>query len=227
MRARLSRRQLLQGLVAAVVVMEAGAVHAAQAAGLGELVPDLPAPVLAPRVTATLEAFADTLVPGEKRSAGDRSVAGAAEGAGAVQAGALRLLAMPEAGMELLLPELATLLDTEATAYAARHHIVLDPLLTPLVALPFDLRTGLLEELLDPDHLDQQVWILLSLMVFLAFHTAGFEHTTEAVSSNHPGLARLRFPAADADGLYRYPDFTYARELAACHPGTTESGNPA
>ena len=227
MTARLTRRQLLQGLAAAVVVLEASAVHAAQAAGLDELVPDVDAPVLGPRVAATLEAFADTLVPGEKRSAADRSIAGAAAGAGAVQAGALRLLTMPEAGMELLLPELATLLDTEATAYAARHHVLLDATVTPLVALPFTARTGLLEELLDPAHQDQQVWILLALMVFLAFHTAGFEHTTEAVSSHHPGLARLGFPAAESDGLYRYPDFSYGRPLALVHPATSRTGSPS
>ena len=226
MNARLSRRQLIQGLLAAVVVLEAGAAPAARAAGLDELAAPVALP-LPPAVVATLEAFADTLVPGAKRHAGDRSVAGAAPGAGAVDAGALALLTMPEAGMELLLPELAALLDGEATAYAASHLIVLDPTVPPLVALPFGARTALLSQLLDPTHPDQQVWILLTLMVFLAFHTAGFEHTTEAIASGHPGLARLRFPAADADGLYRYPDFSYRSRLADAHPGTTASGSPA
>lgn len=223
---RLSRRQLLQGMVAAIALLEAGAAPAARAAGLGDLVPTGVA-LLPPGVAPTLEAFADTLIPGEKRSLGDRVVAGAAPGAGAVQAGALALLTMPEAGMELLLPELSTLLNTEASAWAATHAIPPDPTVPPLVGLPFEARTGLVASLLDPSHADQQVWILLALMTFIAFHTAGFEHTQQAVASHHPGLARLRFPAPDADGLYRFPTFSYARRLADSHPATTPSGSPA
>jgi len=43
----------------------------------------------------TLEAFADTIVPGEKRSPDDHAIAGAASGPGAVGAGALELLRTP------------------------------------------------------------------------------------------------------------------------------------
>jgi hypothetical protein len=134
---------------------------------------------------------------------------------------------MPEAGMELLLPELTALLNAEATAWAAAHAIVPDPTVPPMVALPFEARTGLLGSLLDPSHPDQQVWILLALMTFIAFHTAGFEHTQEAVAARHPGLARLRFPAPDPDGLYRFPTFSYERRLADSHPATTRTGSPA
>ncbi|MET8067907.1 DUF5987 family protein, partial [Micromonospora sp. NPDC005313] len=35
----------------------------------------------------TLEAFADTIIPGERRHATDRAVAGAADGGGAVASG--------------------------------------------------------------------------------------------------------------------------------------------
>jgi enediyne biosynthesis protein E8 len=217
---RPTRRQLLQGMLAALALLEVGEAPASGAATMT----DLPS---VPMVQATLEAFADTLVPGEKRFPGDRVVAGAAKGAGAVQAGVGLLLHMPEAGMEALLPELATLLNAEATAYAARHVLVLDPTVPPLVALPFDARTALACELLDPSHADQQVWILLAFMVFLAFHTAGFEHTADAVRGGHPGLARLRFPAPGPDGLYRYTDFSYRRPLAGSHPQTTKGGSPA
>src|SRR5206468_12435454 len=51
-----------------------------------------------PATVATLEAFADTLLPGEKRSPTDRAIAGAAPGAGAVQAGALDLMGFPAGG---------------------------------------------------------------------------------------------------------------------------------
>ena len=220
MTVRPTRRQLLAGMLAAVALLEVGDAPLSRAATLTGL-PSVPT------VDATLESFADTLVPGEKRFSGDRVIAGAAEGAGAVQAGVGRLLHMPEAGMEALLPELATLLNAEATAYAARHAFVLDPTVSPLVSLPFDARTALAGELLDPAHADQQVWILLAFMVFLAFHTAGFEHTADAVRGGHPGLVRLRFPAPDPDGLYRYPDFSYRRHLAGSHPQTTKGGSPA
>lgn len=210
-------------MLAAVAVLEVGQASSSSQAMAATLT-DLPS---VPTVDATLESFADTLIPGEKRFPGDRVVAGAAGGAGAVQAGAGLLLHLPEAGMEALLPELATLLNVEATAYAVRHVLVLDPTVPPLVALPFDARTALAGELLDPTHADQQIWILLAFMVFLAFHTAGFEHTADAVRRGHPGLARLRFPAADPDGLYRYPDFSYRRQLAGSHPRTTKGGSPA
>ena len=47
------------------------------------------------------------------------------------------------------------------------------------------------------------------------------------VADGHPGLAWLRFPAPDADGLYRFPVFSYGRRLARRHPDTTASGSPA
>lgn len=223
---RPTRRQLLAGMLAAVAVLEVGQASSSSRA-MAATLPDLPDLPSLPTVDATLESFADTMIPGERRFPGDRVVAGAAGGAGAVQAGAVLLLHLPEAGMEALLPELATLLNVEATAYAVRHVLVLDPTVPPMVALPFDARTALAGELLDPAHADQQIWILLAFMVFLAFHTAGFEHTAEAVRRDHPGLARLGFPAADPDGLYRYPDFSYRRQLAGSHPQTTKGGSPA
>jgi len=207
-------------MLAAIAVLEVGQAPAARAAtptGLPSVV----------GVDDTLDAFADTLIPGQRRFLHDRVVAGAADGAGAVQAGVGALLHMPEAGMEALLPELATLLTAEATAFAADHGHVIDSTAPPLVALSFDDRTALAGELLDPAHPDQQVWILLAFMVFLAFHTAGFEHTADAVRRGHPGLARLRFPAPDPDGLYRYPHFSYGRALARSHPQTTKGGSPA
>lgn len=215
---RLTRRQLLHGVLATVALAEAGLPKAAYGKTIS-----MPS---APAVDSTLEAFADTLIPGEKRYPGDRVVAGAAPGAGAVQAGVLELLHMPEAGTEPLLPAFASLLDAEAVAYAARHGLVLDPSVPAMVALPFEARTALARELVDPAHADQQVWLVLVLMSFLAFHTAGFEHTADALRSGHPGLRRLRFPTPDADGLYRYPQFSYRRRLAEPHPRTAKGGSP-
>ena len=101
-------------------------------------------------MTTTLEAFADTLIPGRKRYDGDHAVAGAVDGPGAVQAGAVDLMWFQEAAIGPACPALATMLNTRAAAYAGQHQRVLDPTLPPFVALSFGDRTRLLLELLDP-----------------------------------------------------------------------------
>ncbi|HSR22480.1 MAG TPA: DUF5987 family protein [Candidatus Eisenbacteria bacterium] len=179
---------------------------------------------------STLEAFADTLIPGEKRTPDDRAVAGVVPGPGAVQAGAIALLQMPEAQVASYLPGVAALLDTHADAYAAQHGRPLDPTVPPFVALDFPDRTALCRQLVatgQPVGQEQQIVTLFALLSFVAFHCAGQEHTAEAIASGHPGLAWLRFPAPDPDGLYRFPDFSYRRRLARPHPDTTRSGSPA
>ena len=60
----------------------------------------------------------------------------------------------------------------------------------------------------------------------LAFHTAAHLDTATAVSQGHPGLAWLGFPQPDADGVWRFPTFSYRRVLASTRPGTTASGQP-
>ena len=174
----------------------------------------------------TLEAFADTLIPGEKRAPDDRAIAGAASGPGAVQAGALDLLNFPAAGTGPALPALAAGLDTHAADYAASHGIVLDPSEPPFVSLAFADRTALLVELLDGNDPDQLAYYAVAALVFLAYHTAAHLHTADAVRGGHSGLAAIGFPAPQADGLWRFPEFSYGRALAPLHPGTTRGGNP-
>jgi hypothetical protein len=177
-------------------------------------------------ITTTLEAFSDTLIPGQKRYDGDYAIAGAMRGPGAVQAGAVDLMWFPQAAIGPLLPSLAALLDTRATAYAGSHHRVLDPTLPPFVALSFRDRTQLLLELLDPATEDYLIWWALAAMPFLAYHTAGHLHTVDAMRRGHPGLRAIGFPHPDPDGLWRFPHFSYRRRLARSHPQTTANGNP-
>lgn len=174
----------------------------------------------------TMEAWSDTIVPGEKRSPADRAIAGACAGPGAVQAGAWDLMNDPDVGLAPALPALVTLLNTQATAYAARHHRRLDLTVPPFVALPFADRTALALQLLNPAHADQLLWYALAAMPILAFHTAAQLDTATAMRNGHPGLAWIGFPEPDADGLWRFPDFSYRRPLAALHPATTATGNP-
>ena len=91
--------------------------------------------------TLTLEAFADTFVPGEKRSPDDIAVAGAAAGPGAVEAGALELLETPATGVSDGLAELADSLNEHAAQYAVERGISIDRDLPPFAALGFKQRT--------------------------------------------------------------------------------------
>ena len=211
----LTRRRLLLGLSAAVVLLQAGAAAppAEAAASLDPLTRD------------TLEAFADTIVPGRKRFPGDRVVAGAAPGPGAVQAGAIAVLTMPELPLGPLLPGLAAGLNAAATTYAATHLLLPDPTVPPFVALPFRHRTALAGQLLGPGAADR-LWTLLAAIASLAFDTAANLDTAPA-AGHHPGLVYLHFPLPDADGFWRFPQFSYRRQLAKLHPGTTPSGSPA
>lgn len=177
--------------------------------------------------TMTFEAFADTIVPGEKRGPDDVAVAGASAGPGAVEAGAIDLLRMPEGGMAALLDPLAGLLNTHATAYAAEHEVALDPALPAFVALPFADRTAVVELLTTPGHPEKDVWVGIALFSNMAFDTAAHMHTVDAIAAGHPGLMTIGFAPPDPDGLWRFPEYSYRKPVARRHPDTTPSGSPA
>ncbi|WP_158884205.1 DUF5987 family protein [Amycolatopsis anabasis] len=175
----------------------------------------------------TLEAFADTILPGEKRSPADRAIAGAAEGPGAVAAGALELLYTPATGVTAGLEFLVPALNEHARAHAAEHGVELDDSVPPFVALPFEHRTALVLALTSPGHPEKDGWVSLALFCNMAFDSAAHLHTAEAMAAGHPGLRAMGFAEPDPDGLWRFPGYTYRRALADPHPGTTASGSPA
>jgi enediyne biosynthesis protein E8 len=177
--------------------------------------------------TTTLEAFADTFVPGEKRSADDVAIAGAAPGPGAVAAGAMELLQTPATGVSEGLDGLAELLNDHARRYAAEHEIDLDLGVPPFAGLGYRDRGALIEALTAPDHPEKDFWILTALFCFMAFDTAAHMDTATALASGHPGLATMGFAHPGPDGLWRFPDYSYGRPLARIHPDTTPSGDPA
>ena len=177
--------------------------------------------------TMTLEAFADTIVPGEKRSPDDRAVAGAAPGPGAVAAGAIELLRTPATGIAGSLDNYAHDLNDRARAYAGRRGLALDDSVPEFVALPFPERTALVQELTAPGHQEKDLWVLLALFSNMAFDTAAHMSTVDAIAAGHPGLAAMGFAKPDPDGLWRFQDFSYGRPLARLHPDTTPSGSPA
>jgi hypothetical protein len=178
--------------------------------------------------TMTLEAFADTIVPGEKRSADDWAIAGVVAGGGAVTSGAIELLEWDATGVSDGLTDLAGRLNEHARAYIAEHGLILDPPeAPPFVSLPFEHRTALAQRLLSRGHPEKEFWVLLTLFSNMAFDSAAHLHTAEAIAAGHPGLAAMGIARPDPDGLWRFPEYSYRRQLAQLHPDTTPSGSPA
>jgi enediyne biosynthesis protein E8 len=176
---------------------------------------------------ATLEAFADTIIPGEKRSPEDRTVAGAAVGGGAVEAGAIELLEMPEGGFAPLLNHVAESLSEYATDYAGQHGLALDGSVPPFVALPFADRTALVQALTAPEHPERELWAGIAIFCYMAFDSAAHMHTADAIRAGHVGLATLGYANPDDDGLWRFPDHSYGGQPAPLHPDTAPSGSLA
>ena len=176
--------------------------------------------------TLTLESFADTVLPGEKRGPGDRAIAGAASGGGAVQAGAVAVLETAEGGMEPALDEVSASLNRHANAYRARLGLDQDEE-AAFSGLSFEHRTALIGELVAPQHPERALWVGIAMFCFMAFDTGAHLHTVEAMAAGHPGLATLGFAPPGPDGLWRFPAFSYGRQLAEIHPGTDSTGSPS
>jgi enediyne biosynthesis protein E8 len=177
--------------------------------------------------TMTLEAFADTFMPGEIRGPDDRAIAGAAPGPGAVAAGAIELLETPATGVCEGLDDAVATLNGHALRYAEQRGTDLDPSVPPFVALGYADRRGLMTELTAPGHPEKDIWILMALFCFMAFDTAAHMHTADAMAAAHPGLATMGFAQPGDDGLWRFADYSYGRQLARIHPDTTPAGDPA
>ncbi|AVT37177.1 DUF5987 family protein [Plantactinospora sp. BB1] len=180
-----------------------------------------------PARTATIEAFADTIIPGAKRSPDDRAVAGADPTGGAVAAGALELLEQPGGGLAEALDSLFYTLNDHALEYAAEHGLTLDDDVPAFVALSFEHRTALVRQLTAPVHPEKQMWVALALFSNMAFDSAAHISTAEAFAGQHPGLLTIGYFRPDADGLHRFPQYSYGRALAPIHPQTTVTGDPA
>jgi len=175
----------------------------------------------------TLEAYADTIVPGEKRSPEDRAIAGVSPGAGSVAAGAIELLHTEATGVTAGLPYLAQSLNDHAKAYAGDVELELDTDVPPFVALPYEHRRALVQRLTKPGHPEKDGWVSLALFCNMAYDSAPHLHTAEAIKAGHPGLLALGYRPPDEDGFWRFPKFSYGRKLAELHPDTTPSGSPA
>lgn len=177
--------------------------------------------------TMTLEAFADTIVPGEKRFPDDRAIAGTARGGGAVAAGAVDLMRTEAGGMADALPNLVDALNKHAEAYRDGLRLAADPDVPAFVALPAGHRAMLVADLVRPGNPEKFLWVGLAIFSNMAFDTGAHQSTVDALADGHPGLTALGYSKPDADGLWRFPDFSYRRPLAPLHPHTTATGSPA
>lgn len=173
----------------------------------------------------TLEAFADTIVPGEKRWPGDRAIAGISAGGGAVASGAVDLMRTEAGGMAPVLPGAVEALNRHAEAHAKQAGLELDSSVPAFVALPVEGRAAVVAELVRPDHPERVLWVGLAIFSNMSFDTAAHLNTQEALAAGHPGLTQLGYSSPEADGLWRFGDFSYRRPLARLHPSTSASGS--
>ena len=161
----------------------------------------------APSLTdGTLQAFADTLIPGKKATRTDlgneihpKAIAGADPEPGAVQADSLLLYHHPLIGFDTV--EAAVLADLEARSLLR---------LGQFIDLPFDKRVAVCVEGLSASNPTNEVWQLAAAVPFAAFLcTATQKNATIDKSS---GLQVMGFPGIAPHG---YADFSYKRALSS------------
>lgn len=165
-----------------------------------------------------LEAFADTIVPGCKRFPGDRAIAGVSEDFGAVEAGALTVLADPATGIEDGITLMAQMLDAEAGEMWGRPETV-------FADLPYEQRRLLVTRLTASGTQMRDFWFLLALFAYMAYDSAPHLDTADAVVSEKSGLTAMGFTGPNSDGRWGTTPAGYGRPMASLHPGTDENGN--
>lgn len=197
----LSRRGLLQRagtLGLGALVLSAGPL----ARGLVAARPAFAEPNLA---DATLQAFADTILPGRRvartetgREIHPLSIAGVDGQPGAVEADALALYHHAEVGFDAVEP--AFLADLQARSLAQGGDFL---------HLPFAKRVAVGVAGLSFENPSRQVWEAAAAVPFTAFCAAAL--TRNATSRNAVGYRVMGLPGAAPDG---YGSFSYRRRLA-------------
>jgi hypothetical protein len=197
--AELSRRDF----IARATTLGAGA-YVLAALPAARLIQTAAAPSLP--TDATLQAFADTIIPGRKASKTDlgdpidpRAIAGVDSEPGAVEADALRLYHDPLIGFDAL--EAPFLADLSARAAEAGGAFLL---------LPYEKRVQVLLAGLDFGNPTRTLWEAAAAVPFEAFCGAG-EHPI-GTSANASGYRVMGYPGAAPGGYQR--DFSYRRKLS-------------
>ena len=154
---------------------------------------------------ATLQAFADTIIPGRKASHTDlgdeidpQAIAGVDPLPGAVEADVLRLYHDPLVGFDALSPAFLADLSTRALQQGG-----------PFLSLSFDKRVATVLSGFDPTNPTGVIWEAAAAVPFTAFCAAA-EHPV-GTSSNASGYRVMGYPGAAPNG---YGGFSYRRKLS-------------
>ena len=205
--AELSRRGFLGTLGLGALVIAAGPAARALEAKAQPLLDTLPS-----SPDATMQAFADTIIPGRKAQRTDLgnailpgAVAGVDHRPGAVEADVLALYHHPLVGFDALQP--GFLADLEGRSL---------PRGGPFLSLPFDRRVQVCREGLDFSNSSRPVWEAAAAVPFTAFCAAALVPEQRAAKAS--GYRVMGLPGAAPRGYRR---FSYRRRLAR---GRTKRG---
>jgi hypothetical protein len=154
---------------------------------------------------ATMQAFADTIIPGRKAvttDLGDEihpdAIAGVDDEPGAVEADVMRLYHHPLTGFDALEPAFLADLSTRSLQQGG-----------PFLALDFEQRSAVLLQALSFDNPDRVLYEAAAAVPFTAFCAAAIHET--GTSKNASGYRVMGYPGAAPQGYRRY---SYGRKLA-------------
>ena len=154
---------------------------------------------------ATLQAFADTIVPGRRAAQTEsgaaidpRAIAGVDPQPGAVEADALALYHHPEVGFDALEGPFLAELETRSAAQGG-----------DFLDLSFDRRVAVCLAGLDPSNETALVWDAAAAVPFTAFCAAAL--VRNATSATAVGYAVMGLPGIAPGG---YADFSFRRALS-------------
>ena len=198
----LSRRQVLQrATVLGLGGLVASALPAAERL-LSTVEPALAEPNLA---DATLQAVADTIIPGRKVDRTDlgneihpKAIAGAHPEPGAVQADALLLFHDPRIGFDALEPAFMTELESRSLLRGGQ-----------FLDLPFDKRVAVCLEGCAASNPTVVVWEAAAAVAFAAFLAAATQQN--ATIDTASGLQVMGHPGTAPNG---YAEYSYGRKLS-------------
>jgi hypothetical protein len=164
-----------------------------------------PAVAAVPFDDATLQAFADTIIPGRKASRTDlgheihsQAIAGVDNTPGAVEADTLLLMKDPRVGFDALAPALLADLEARSLEHGG-----------DFLSLPFDDRVEVVKSGLDFGNGSRKLWEAGAAVPFTAFCGAAVHEM--GTSRNASGYRVMGHPGPAPNG---YRAFTYRRRLA-------------
>jgi hypothetical protein len=198
----LSRREVLQR---ATVLGLGGLITSALPAAERILVGEAAAAVPVQPADATLQAFADTMLPGRTALTTDLgneihplAIAGVDVEPGAVESDALLLYHDPLIGFDALEAPFLSELSARSLAHGA-----------PFLDLTFEQRVAVCLEGLAPSNPSVLVWEAAAAVPFTAFLAAGEQ--SEATIDTSSAYQVMGYPGTAPNG---YADFSYKRKLA-------------